>query len=66
MSLLHGGVGTETIALWLGHESTQTIAIYLQADMALKERALARAVATTARVPRYRPNDRVLAFLNGL
>jgi site-specific recombinase XerD len=66
MSLLQHGVGTETIALWLGHESTETTAMYLQADMALKERALARTVATNARIPRYRPSDRVLAFLNGL
>lgn len=66
MSLLQRGVGTETIALWLGHESTETTAMYLQADMALKERALARTVATTARIPRYRPSDRVLAFLNAL
>ena len=43
MNLLHSGVDIAVIALWLGHESTQTTsAIYLHADMKLKEQALAR------------------------
>ena len=41
MNLLHSGVDVAVIALWLGHESTQTTsAIYLHADMSLKEQAL--------------------------
>ena len=54
------------IALWLGHEDVQTTSIYLQADMQIKEQALAKTTATQARVSRFRPTDRVLAFLNTL
>ena len=42
MRLLHAGVDTTVIALWLGHERVDTTQIYLHADLALKERALAR------------------------
>jgi integrase len=66
MDLLHHGVDRSVIALWLGHESTETTAIYLQADMQLKEQALAKTTATGANAPRYRPDDRVLAFLSSL
>jgi site-specific recombinase XerD len=66
MNLLHHGVDRSVIALWLGHESVETTSIYLQADMELKERALARTETTVAHVSRYRPSDRVLAFLNSL
>ena len=43
MALLRRGVDLSVIALWLGHESTETTQIYLHADMQLKERALAHA-----------------------
>jgi len=66
MSLLQRGVDRETIGLWLGHESPDSTAMYLQADMELKERALAKTNKTDARIRRYRPSDRVLAFLSGL
>jgi integrase/recombinase XerD len=66
MNLLHHGVDRSIIALWLGHESVETTSIYLQADMELKERALAKTEATPARASRYRPSDRVLAFLSSL
>jgi site-specific recombinase XerD len=46
MNLLHHGVDRSVIALWLGHESVETTSIYLQADMELKERALAKTEAT--------------------
>ena len=42
MRLLHAGVDTAVIALWLGHEQVETTQIYLHADLALKEQALAR------------------------
>ena len=42
MRLLHAGVDTSVIALWLGHEKADTTQIYLHADLELKEKALAR------------------------
>ena len=66
MNLLHHGVDRSVIALWLGHEHVETTSMYLQADMQLKEQALARTTATAARTPRYQPSDRVLAFLKTL
>jgi len=66
MNLLHHGVDRSVIALWLGHESVETTSIYLQADMELKERALAKTGTTPVRASRYRPSDRVLAFLSSL
>ena len=42
MELLQAGVDRAVIALWLGHESVETTQIYLDADLALKEQALAK------------------------
>lgn len=66
MALLEAGVDTSVIALWLGHERVETTQIYLHADLALKERALARIAPPNTRPGRYRPPDTLLAFLEGL
>lgn len=66
MELLQAGVDRSVIALWLGHESIETTQIYLDADLRMKERALARTAGPEQRSLRYRPEDRVLAFLQGL
>jgi len=66
MDLLHHGVDRAVIALWLGHESIETTAMYLQADMRLKEQALAKTDAAHVRPHRYKPNDQLLAFLKSL
>lgn len=67
MELLQAGVDRSVIALWLGHESIETTQIYLDADLALKERALAKLAQADAKPPgRYRPDDQLLAFLKGL
>ncbi len=66
MRLLHAGVDTAVIALWLGHEQVETTQIYLHADLALKERALARTTPVHTRPGRYRPPDATLAFLEAL
>jgi integrase/recombinase XerD len=66
MRLLHAGVEVSVIALWLGHEQTETAQIYLHADLALKERALARTTPPDAKPGRYRPPDQLLAFLESL
>ena len=54
------------IVLGLGHESIETTQMYLHADMAIKEKALGRTTKTNLRPKRYRPADRLLAFLEGL
>jgi len=54
------------IALWLGHESVATTQIYIHADMRMKEKALARVAAPQVPTGRYRPDDGLLAFLEGL
>lgn len=66
MMLLTAGVDTSTIALWLGHEQERTAHIYLHADLAIKQRALDRVTPPNGRPGRYRPPDRLLAFLEGL
>ena len=66
MDLLHHGVDRSVIALWLGHESVQTTQIYLHADMRLKEKALSRTTPLGVKPARFRPNDKLLAFLEGL
>src|SRR6202040_2757702 len=49
-----------------GHENMATCQIYIHADLALKERALARTAPQDAPPGRYQPPDAVLAFLDGL
>ena len=66
MRLLHAGVDTSVIALWLGHEQVETTQIYLHADLALKERALARTTPAHTTPGRYRPPDTLIAFLEAL
>ncbi len=66
MALLHAGVDTTVIALWLGHESTDVTQIYLHADMTLKENALARLPTPRGTRRRYRPTDKLLDYLNNL
>ena len=66
MNLLHAGVDTSTIALWLGHAGIKATQVYLHADLALKEAALARTSPLAARRARYQPPDHLLAFLESL
>jgi len=66
MNLLQRGVDITVIALWLGHESLETTQIYLHADMTMKEKALARMTDGNTVPKRYRPNDKLLAFLESL
>jgi integrase len=66
MNLLAAGVDLATIALYLGHANTRATEIYLHADLALKEQALAKTAPTAAAARRYRPPDTLLAFLEGL
>ncbi len=66
MRLLHAGVDTSVIALWLGHEGIETTQIYVHADLTLKERALTRTTPIGSEPGRYRPPDELLAFLESL
>ena len=66
MQLLHAGIDTTVIALWLGHERVDTTRHYLHADLALKERALARTTPPNTAPGRYQPPDALLGFLEGL
>jgi len=66
MHLLQAGVDITVIALWLGHESTATTHIYVEADLAMKEQALKSLREPQSRSARYRPQDPVLKFLQGL
>ena len=66
MNLLQSGVDLATIALWLGHASTKATGVYMHADLALKEQALARTAPPTVGRRRYRPPDHLLAFLEAL
>ena len=54
------------IALWLGHESVETTQIYLEATLAMKEKALEKTQPLNSRFSRFRPGDRLLGFLNSL
>ena len=66
MRLLHAGVDTSVIALWLGHEQAETTQIYLHADLGLKEKALARTTPANTKPGRYHPSDQLVAFLESL
>ena len=66
MQLLHAGIDTSVIALWLGHEKVDTTQIYLHADLEIKQRALERTNQRDTRPGRYRAPDSLLAFLDTL
>jgi site-specific recombinase XerD len=66
MELLQSGVDTTVIALWLGHESVETTNVYLAANLALKEKALAKTRPHAGQPGRYCPDAKLLGFLNGL
>jgi len=66
VSLLEAGVDRSVIALWLGHESVETTQMYLDADLAMKERALARTAPPRVGSSRFQPRDSLLVFLEGL
>lgn len=66
VQLLQAGVDRAVIALWLGHEGVETTQMYLDADLAMKERALARTAPPNVGRQRFRPRDSLLAFLESL
>jgi len=66
MNLLHAGGDVATIALWLGHERLDTVHVYVQADLAMKEEILAKTATPKGKAKRFCPDDALLAFLKSL
>jgi site-specific recombinase XerD len=66
MHLLQAGVDISVIALWLGHESPETTHQYVEANLAMKERALARLQEPEAKLRRYRAPDSLINFLKAI
>jgi len=66
MDLLQHGVDRTVIALWLGHETMETVQLYIHANLQMKEQALAKTTPLTVSPGRYRPNDELLEFLKSL
>lgn len=64
--LLQSGVDLSVIALWLGHESVDTTHIYLESDLTTKQQALDKLSMPDTRIRRFKPSDKVLAFLSTL
>ncbi len=60
------GIDLTVIALWLGHESIETVQIYLHADMQLKEKALTHSTSSGSIPDRYKVPDPLLVFLENL
>jgi integrase/recombinase XerD len=66
MELLQSGVDIAVIALWLGHEHTETTDVYLQTSLAMKEKALEKVSPMGKPFRRFRATDKLLAFLESL
>lgn len=66
MHLLQSGVPFNVIALWLGHESTNTTHRYVEANLEMKEKALARLEAPDIKLKRFRASDDLMTFLRTL
>lgn len=66
MHLLQSGVPFNVIALWLGHESTTTTHRYVEADITMKQKALARLEAPDIKMHRFRTQDSLMRFLETL
>lgn len=66
MALLQAGAQATDIALWLGHESPSTTHMYVEADLAMKERTLARLKPPDVKRDRYLPSKGLMQFLQAL
>ncbi|MGB5734256.1 MAG: tyrosine-type recombinase/integrase [Thiohalocapsa sp.] len=63
MHMLQSGVAFSVIALWLGHESMTTTHRYVEADLTMKQNALARLQEPAMDPIRYQPSDELMRFL---
>lgn len=66
MNLLNSGVDRSVIALWLGHEKLETTQVYLDADLELKKRTLAKTPPFDTKFRQFKATDSLLSFLEHL
>ena len=66
MRLLEARIAPEVIALWLGHETFNTTHQYVEASLAMKKNALEKMVPPKTKASRFRPDDKLLQFLESL
>ena len=66
MELLQSGVDPMIIAIWLGHESVETTQIYIKENLKMKEQALKKTQESNSKTLRYKPEDKLLEFLQSL
>ena len=66
MHMLQSGVPFNVIALCLGHESPNTTHRYVEANLAMKEKALAGLEEPNTTRRRYRPAEPLMSFLQQL
>ena len=66
MRLLEAGIAPEVIALWLGHENFNTTHQYVEANLAMKQQALEKIIPPKTKAHRFRPDDKLLQFLESL
>jgi integrase/recombinase XerD len=52
--------------MWLGHESVDTTRVYLEADLAMKEKILAKTMPYDGRPLVYKADDTLMTFLRSL
>ncbi len=64
--LLAAGNDLSIVALVLGHESIETTRLYVDADLSIKDKAIARTAPPHVGRRRYRPQEPLLAFLTSL
>lgn len=66
MHMLQSDVAFNVITLWLGHENVSTTHRYVEADLAMKDEALARLQEPDTKIHCYRPSDALMQFLQEL
>jgi site-specific recombinase XerD len=66
VDLLQSGVERTVISLWLGHESPESTQVYIDVDLAFKEKILAKAFNNNGKLKKFKASDKLLSFLNSL
>ena len=57
------GLTARSLPFGSGHETLNTVQVYLHANLKLKEQALAKTAPVGAKAGRYHPDDRLLGLL---